>query len=73
MFNITVNCRSEMICDVRFAPPLIAECLSVRLLIVQCIVSLRLYVYPSHFNCMGAVSVVSSPDYQPCGTGLTRK
>ena len=23
----------------------------------------RLYVYPSHFNCVGAVSVVSSPDY----------
>ena len=22
-----------------------------------------MYVYPSHFNCMGVVSVVSSPDY----------
>ena len=22
-----------------------------------------MYIYPSHFNCVGAVSVVSSPDY----------
>ena len=36
----------------------IAERLSARLLIVQCI-----YIYPSHFNCVGTVSVVSSPDY----------
>ena len=32
-----------------------------------------MYVYPSHFNCVGAVSVVSSPDYKPCGTGPTRR
>ena len=36
------------------------------------VVSLRLYVfiYPSHFNCMGVVSVVSSLDYEPRSTGL---
>ena len=27
----------------------------------------------SHFNCVGAVSVVSSPDYEPRGTGLTTR
>ena len=30
-----------------------------------------IYVYPSHFNCVGAVSVVSSPDYEPRSTGLS--
>ena len=44
---------------------LIAEHLSARLLIVQCnqFAFVCMYVYPSHFNCMGAVSVVLSPDY----------
>ena len=32
-----------------------------------------IYIYPSHFNCMGAVSVIASPDYKPCGSGPTRK
>ena len=32
-----------------------------------------MYIYPSHFNCVGTVSVVSSPDYQPRGTGPTRR
>jgi len=29
-----------------------------------------MYIYPSHFNCVGAASVVSSPDYEPRSTGL---
>ena len=45
----------------------IAERLSARLLIVQRSQLARLYVciyiYPSHFDYVGAVSVVSSPDY----------
>ena len=44
-----------------------AERLSARQLIVQRSQFARLYVcmyvYPSHYNCVGAVSVVSSPDY----------
>ena len=48
---------------------LIAECLSVRLLIVQS----SQCMYIPHFNCMGAVSVVLSTDYQPHGTGPTRR
>ena len=44
---------------------LIAERLSARLLIVQRsrFAFVCMYIYPSHFNCVGAVSVVSSPDY----------
>ena len=48
---------------------LIAERLSARLLIVQrsqftfVCMYVCMYVYPSHFNCVGMVSVVSSPDY----------
>ena len=47
---------------------LIAERLSARLLIVQCsqftlYVCMYVYIYPSHFNCVGTVSVVLSPDY----------
>ena len=48
---------------------IIAERLSARQLIVQrsqfafVCMYVCMYVYPSHFNCMGAVSVVSSPDY----------
>ena len=30
-------------------------------------------IYPSHFNCMGAESVVSFPDYEPHGTGSTKR
>ena len=47
------------------AERIVAEHLSARLLIVQRsqFAFVRMYVYPSHFNCMGAVSVVSSPDY----------
>ena len=47
----------------------IAERLSTRQLIVQrsqfafVCMYVCMYVYPSHFNCVGAVSVVSSPDY----------
>jgi len=32
-----------------------------------------MYIYSSHFNCVGAVSVVSSPYYEPCSTGLTTR
>ena len=32
-----------------------------------------IYIYPSHFNCVGVVSVVSSPYYEPCSTGLTTR
>ena len=32
-----------------------------------------MYIYPSHFNCVGAVSVVSSPYYEPHSTGLTTR
>ena len=32
-----------------------------------------MYIYPSHFNCVGAVSVVSSPYYEPRSTGLTTR
>ena len=45
------------------------ERLSTRLLIVQrsqfvfVCMYVCMYVYPSHFNCVGTVSVVSSPDY----------
>ena len=42
-------------------PNNIAERLSARLLIVQC-ACMCIYIYLSHFNCVGAVSVVSSPD-----------
>ena len=44
---------------------IIAERLSARQLIVQRsqFAFVCMYVYPSHFNCVGAVSVVSSPDY----------
>ena len=44
---------------------LIAERLSARQLIVQRsqFAFVCMYVYPSHFNWVGAVSVVSSPDY----------
>ena len=46
-----------------------------RLLIVQCsrLVFVCIYIYPSHFNCVEAVSVVSSPYYKPRSTGLTMK
>ena len=30
-------------------------------------------IYPSHFNCVGAVSVVSFPYYVPRGIGPTRR
>ena len=56
-----------------------------RLLILQCS-QFALYVctyicmlytmsciYPSHFNCVGAESVVSFPDYEPHGTGSTKR
>ena len=36
-------------------------------------VCMYVYIYPSHFNCMGTVSAVSSPDYSPRGTGPTRR
>ena len=54
---------------------LVAERLSVRLLIVQCsrlafvciyinvCMYVCMYIYLSRFNCVGAVSVVSSPDH----------
>ena len=46
---------------------IIAKCLSARLLIVKhsqfTFVCMYIYIYPSHFNCVGAVPVVSSPDY----------
>ena len=32
-----------------------------------------IYIYPSHFNSLGAVSVVLSPDYEPRSTGLTTR
>ena len=32
-----------------------------------------MYVYSSHFNCVGMVSVVSAPDYLPRGIGPTRR
>ena len=32
-----------------------------------------IYIYPSHFKCVGTVSVVLSPDYKPHGTGPTRR
>ena len=47
----------------------VAELLSTRLLIVQCgqfafvCMYVCMYIYLSHFNCAGAVSVVLSPDY----------
>ena len=34
---------------------------------------LYIYMYPSHFNCVGVVSVVLSPDYEPHSTGLTTR
>ena len=52
-----------------FIEQVIAERLSARQLIVQrsqfafVCMYVCMYVYPSHFNCVGAVSVVSSPDY----------
>ena len=58
---------------------IIAERLSARLLIVQCsrlafvCMYIYMYIYPSHFNCVGAVSVVSSPYYEPRSTGLTTR
>ena len=36
-------------------------------------VCMYVYIYPSHVNCVGAVSVVSSPYYKPCTTGLTTR
>ena len=44
---------------------LVAEHLSMRLLIVKCgqFAFVCIYIYPSHCNCVGTVSVVSSPDY----------
>ena len=48
---------------------IIVERLSARQLIVQhsqfafVCMYVCMYVYPSHFNCVGAVAVVSSPDY----------
>ena len=30
-------------------------------------------IYPSHFNCLGMISVVSSPDYEPRCTGLMKQ
>ena len=38
---------------------------------MQCSQLTFVCMYPSHFNCVGAVSVVSSPDYKPRGTGPT--
>ena len=32
-----------------------------------------IYIYPSHFNCVGAVSVVLSPVYEPRSAGLTTR
>jgi len=32
-----------------------------------------MYIYPSHFNCVGVVSVVSSPYYELHSTGLTTR
>ena len=60
---------------------IVAERLSARLLIVQCSrlafvcihTYIYIYIYPSHFNCVGAVSVVSSPYYEPRSTGLTTR
>ena len=56
---------------------LVAEGLSARLLIVLCgqftFVCMYIYMYLSHFNCVGVVSVVSSPDYEPRSTGLTAR
>ena len=66
---------------------LFAERLSARLLIVQCsrlafvciyvciyiCMYICMYIYPSNFNCVGAVSVVSSPYYEPRSTGLTTR
>ena len=57
----SIRCQTLPLACVLF----IAERLSTRLLIVQCsqLAFVYMYVYPSHFNCVGAVSVVSSPDY----------
>ena len=61
---------------------IVAECLSTRLLIVQCsrltfvciyiYVCMYVYIYLSPFNYVGAVSVVSSPYYKPRSTGSRR-
>ena len=60
-------------CNRNLVSSIFAESLSARLLIVQysqfafvCIyihIYICMYVYLSHFNCMGANSVVSSTDY----------
>ena len=58
---------------------LVAERLSARLLIVQfgqltfACICIYIYIYPSHFNCVGAVSVVSSPYYELRSTSLTTR
>ena len=64
-----------MAADERKRMLFIAECLSARLLIVQCgqFAFVCMCIYPSHFNCVGAVSVVLSPDYEPRSTGLTTR
>ena len=60
---------------------LIAVHLSARLLIVQCsrltfvciYICKYIYIYSSHFNRVGAVSVVSYPYYEARSTGLTTR
>ena len=59
----------QVLCNV-----ICAERLSARLLIVQCsrlYVCMYIYICPSHFSCVGMVSLVLSADYEPRSTGLT--
>ena len=44
-----------------------------RLAFVCIYIYICMYIYPSHFNCVGVVSVVSSPYYKPHSTGLTTR
>ena len=73
LYNGHTDPKAIVLIGPYFRERIIAERLSARLLIMQCsrlafvciciyiYMYICMYIYPSHFNCVGAVSVVSSP------------
>ena len=49
------------------------QCSRLAFVYIYIYIYINIYIYLLHFNCMGAVSVVSSPYYEPHSTGLTTR